>query len=114
MADFNAEFFFNGFLYLFNPVVRKFKDFTCTQVNKVIVLLEPERFFKLCTIISKLVFGNKVTIKQEFNGIIKGGTANPVIVGFHFNIKGLYIKMPFGCINLLQNGISFWSLPVAL
>ena len=70
-------------------------------------------FLILCLIFSKLVFSNQFTFQQEFNGIVKGRPTYPIILIFHIDIKGFYIKMIITIINFLENGVAFgcFSMP---
>jgi hypothetical protein len=60
------------------------------------------------------MLGNQVTILKQFNGVVQSGPAYPVLVVFHFDVKGFYIEMPFGCINLLEDGVPLRGFAVTV
>jgi hypothetical protein len=92
--------------------VAEFNYPTCLHINQVIVLAALKRPFKLCYIFPELMFGYKITVEEELNGIIKGCPAHPVILVFHEDIKRFYIKVSGPRIDLIKNGIPFWCLTV--
>ena len=100
MGHFHSE----GFLYilfdLLYPRIGKFYHFPISDINKMVMLFELIGTLKLCTIISELVFGNKVAIEQQFNGIVQGCPADTVLIVLHADVKGFNVEMPFSRIDL--------------
>ena len=96
----NVEEVLHRFLDFLHPGVAKFKDLSIFDRNKMIMLFELERPFKLGTIIPELMFGHQVAIKQQFYGIVKGSPAYTILVVLHPDVEGFNIEMPVGCIDL--------------
>jgi hypothetical protein len=67
----------------------------------MIMFLELVRTFELGTVITKLMLGDQVAVEQQFDRIIQGGTAHPVFVVLHPDVKGLDVEMPVGIIDFL-------------
>lgn len=78
---------------LFNPRITEFNDIARIQVNQVIVLHALVCFLKLGDILSELMFDYQAAVKQQFDGIVQGGSAYPVIFVLHEDIKGFDIEM---------------------
>ena len=57
----------NNFIY---PGVAELNNFTCFNINKMIVLSALVCSFKLGNILSKLMLNDQITIEQQLNGII--------------------------------------------
>lgn len=112
MGDLYSKLFFDGGFYFGNSRIIKLFDGARVNTNKVIVLVEPERPLELSTIASKIVFDQQVTVKQQFDGIIKCGTAYPVLVVFHSDVECFHIKVPLGIVDLSEDCESFRSFSV--
>lgn len=111
-GDGNSQQFFNRCLDFLETGIAKLKYRPIFKVDKVVVLLEFEGTLKLRTVVPELMFGYQVTVLQQFNGIVQSGTAYPVLVIFHLEIKGFDIEMPFSGVNFFQYGETFRCLPV--
>lgn len=81
------------FNYLLYARITEFNNPACFDIYQMIMLSALVCFFKLSNIFSELVLDDKVTVEKEFNCIVKGCTADPVIFIFHKNIESLDIKM---------------------
>jgi hypothetical protein len=70
MGDPDAKFFLYRFFDLLNTGITKFQDLSVININEMIMLFEPVRFFELSAVVSKLVLCNKIAIKEQFDGIV--------------------------------------------
>ena len=62
---------FAGRIYNFmDPGIAELDDFSCFNINKMIVLTALVGFFKLCDVLPELMFDDQVAIKQQFYCII--------------------------------------------
>jgi hypothetical protein len=98
---------------LFDPGIAEFNHIPGLHVDQVIMLHATIGLFELGNVFSELMFDHQAAIKEEFNGIIKGGPAYPVIFVFHEDIERLYIKMAITGIDLIEYGVSFGCLSVS-
>lgn len=114
MGHFNAETFFEILPDLLNPWIVKFQHFTGIIKNKMIMLFQHGRFFKLSIVRPELVFGDQVTIQQQFNRIVQGCPADPVFVIFHPDVQCLNVKMSFRGKDLPENGVAFRGFTVTM
>lgn len=76
-----------------NPRVAEFNDIARLQVNQVVVLHAVISLFELRYILTELVFHHQVAVQQQFNGVVERRPADPVVLVFHENIQGFYVKM---------------------
>ena len=53
-----------------DPWIAEFNDFPGFNINKMIVLAALVGSFKLCNVLTELMFDDQITIEQQFNGII--------------------------------------------
>ena len=83
----------HGARNLLNARITKLKYLFAFVTNQVVVLFVFVGFFKLRQVLSELVFGNKATVEQKFNGVIEGGAAHTVFFILHVNVKRFNIEM---------------------
>ena len=98
--------------YFMNSGIAELYYFTCFNIDQMIVLAALVCSFELGNILSKLMFNNEITIQEQFNSIIKSGSAHPVIFILHKNIERLYIEMSQSRIYLIKNCISLRCFPM--
>lgn len=60
MHYFYIKNFFNGVFYCFNTRIAKFQNLAGIGAYNVIVLFKFMRFFKLCEVLTKLMFSNQI------------------------------------------------------
>ena len=114
IVDLNVENLLNGPFDILDPGVAEFDYFTCVGQDHVIVLLVEEGLLVMGLILTELMPSNQSTIEQELYGVVKGGSADPVILVLHLDVQGLDVKMIIVFIDLLQNCKSFRSFPVLI
>lgn len=115
MGDFEVHCFTCGILYLLNSRITEFNHLPASCADKMIVLFALVRFFELGNILAELMLNNESAIKKEFNGIVKSGTANPVLFVLHEDVKGFDVEMAFVGIYFFEYRESFgrFSMPFA-
>ncbi|MPM16480.1 hypothetical protein SDC9_62861 [bioreactor metagenome] len=100
------------FFYITYPWFTELNHFVTNCANGVIVLLKTETLFILGTVLTKLVLDNQSALKQEFHGVVQCGSANPVAVVFHSDVKGFYVEMSGMTVYFFQNCKPFRSFSV--
>lgn len=58
------------FDYIINSWITEFNNFSCLNINQVIVLAALIRSFELSDIPAELMFDYKVTFKKKFDSVI--------------------------------------------
>jgi hypothetical protein len=71
-------------------------------------------FLKLGNILPELMLNEELAFQQQFDGIVQGSPADPVVFILHGNIKGFHIKVAFPGIYLIHYGKSFGRFPVTM
>jgi hypothetical protein len=71
---------------LLDPRITEFDHIARIHIDQVIMLHAVIGFLKLCDVLSELVFYHQVTIEQQFNGVIEGGPADPVVLILHEDV----------------------------
>lgn len=114
MLDIYTEKFFNGCFDLLNSGVTKFNDLTGVGDNEVVVLFGCVRSFKLRQVFAKLVLSDQIASQEEFDGVVKCGARDAVVVVLHFDVKRLYIKVTVVSVDFCEYGKAFRSFAVAI
>ena len=99
---------------LLDPWIAEVDDIARIHVDKMVVLHATVSFLELGDVLAELMLHHQAAVQQKFNGIVKCGPANPVVLILHEDIEGFYIEMAVPGINLVQNGISLGCLTVPL
>jgi len=93
--------------------ITEFNDVAGIHVDQVIMLHAAKCLFELGDVLSKLVLDHQAAIQEEFNGIVQGSPADPVVFILHEDIEGFYIKVTVSRVDLVQNGISLGGFTMA-
>lgn len=88
---------------LLHTRVAELNHLAAIGANHMVVLFEPIRFFVLRHVFAKLVLFYEVADHEQVERIVDGCAANPMILIFHVDIKGLSIEMVGPFVNLCQN-----------
>jgi len=83
----------NGVLYFLYPGITKLNHLPTFLADQVIMLSALICLFKLGDVFTKLMFDHQIAFLEQFNGIVKCGAADPVILIFHGNVQSFYIEM---------------------
>ena len=70
MGYIDIEQIFDLGFHLLDPGIIKFENLTGIFIDKMIMLFQQGRFFKLGIVCPELMFGNKTAVKQQFDGIV--------------------------------------------
>lgn len=114
VADIKPHQIPDRILYFHQAGVTKLQHLATFSADKMVMLTVFVGLLKLGHIFPELMFHHQTAIQQQLDGVVKGGTADPVFVVLHFDVEGLHIEMPFGKINFTQNGEPLWCLAVAM
>ena len=114
VLDIYTEKFFNGGFDLLYSWVAKFDDFTGVSDNEVVVLFGCVRSFKLCQVFAELVLSDQIASQEEFDGVVKCGTRDEVIVVLHFDVERLDIKVTVVSVDFCEYGKAFRGFAVAI
>ena len=112
MHDFDTEYFLKGSFDILNTRVAKLEHISSIHENNVVMLLILVGAFKVCCILAKLMFSNKVTRKKQIDSIVKRGAGNTVLFVLHVSIERLYIKMPRVIVDFTKYGIALGCFPM--
>jgi hypothetical protein len=89
------------------PWITKLNNLVTIRADQVIVLFEAIRFFILGKVLAELMFAYQIALYEQIQRIVNGSTTDPVILGFHADVKRFNIKMTIAGIDLLENSIPF-------
>jgi len=112
VADFVFHNCSHGLFDLMDPWIAIFFDPAANGANDVIMLFAGISLFKLSNVLTELVLDHQPAVKQQFHGIIQGGTAHPVTVVLHMDIQLFHIEMAIPDIHLVENSKPFGSFPM--
>jgi len=105
--DFEMEEISHGGFDLLDTGIAEFNHFSALDTDEMIMLFKSIGFFILGQILSKLMFRDQFTMKQEFKGIIDSSTAYSIVGILHMDIKRFRIEVIRTAIDLFQDGITF-------
>lgn len=78
---------------LLNPRITEFDHIARIHIDQVVMLHAMVCFFKLCDILSELMFDHEAAVQQQLDSIVQGGPADPVVLILHKDIERLYIEV---------------------
>ena len=84
------------------------------HANEVVVLFVAVRLFVLGQVLAKLMFLHQITSHEQFEGVVYGGPADPVLLCFHVDVQGFGIEMIRPFIYFLQDGEALRRFPKAV
>lgn len=114
MENIKMKNLFRGLLNVLDTRIAEFNNFMAIRADQVIVLLVPIRFLVLGQVLAKLMLAHEIAFHQQVEGIVNGGTANPVVLVLHADIERFHIKMTCPGINFLQDSVPLRRLPKRL
>lgn len=103
------DFFHEDFDFM-DSGIAEFDDRPAGITYDVIVLAIRISTFVVRLILSKLVPLHQTAFNQKIQGIVNGGTGNPIAGFFHLEIHIVGIKVPIGLVNFLKDHKSLRSL----
>lgn len=114
IGDLDIQDLFDRILDLLYTRITELQHLAGIQTYEMIVLAGTETLLELGTVVSKLMFDNQAAGEQKLDSIVKRCPADPVLIVLHPDIETLYVKMPVGAVDLLEDGEPFrgLSMPV--
>lgn len=104
MRDTEIQHFTHHVLYLLNPWIAKFYHLSTVGTDDMIVLFIAVGLLELGQILPELMLFHQIAVYQQFECVVNGSAAYPVIPVFHVDVQRLCVEMVVPFIDFLQNG----------
>jgi hypothetical protein len=101
-------------LDLLNSWIAEFEYLPAVLTDEMIVLGVLVGTFKMGNVLAELMFGNKFTIQQELDGVVKCSAAYTVVLVFHLHIQRFNVEMTIAAVHFAEYGKSFGSFPMTV
>jgi hypothetical protein len=92
---------------LLNSRVAKLHHLSAVGADDMVVLFVAVRLLKLGQVLPELMFFHQIAVYQQFECVVNGSTAHPVIPVFHVYVERFGVEVIVPLVNFFQDSESF-------